>query len=483
MLKNLYLLTRISSCMATKTVKAVKKAPKLNESQFHINNTAYGNKALERWRENGQITDDDARLIEDYIISRKGDKSLSTGRCNKIRFTLLAWRRVMGKPFNIHTRKDIQKGIATLMDGDRSRELKAYSKNVVYDTVTIIKPFYLWMIEQGAFLFPITDFPPLKKEFDDIYSDAKHDATPLSEREKRAIEREKQAKLKDNSISAIKKIARPKADMMTKTVADILSEEEIKRMVEACESSRDRCILMMLFDGGFRIGELGKLTWKQIAFDQYGVAVNVDEKTGKPRYVRLLSASPYIAKWKDDFPFDPTGDNLVFVSHQKKPVAYNAMYRQIRRIAERAGIKKKVHPHIFRHTRVSNLMKKRIPENVIKKMMWGSLTSDMLARYAHLADTHTDDALLEQAGIKRTKKIEDNALAPRQCPVCHLINGPTSRFCTQCGTSLSEEVRQTVETAKARIRKELSPDEKKAALASMTKEELLDLMREMAESK
>jgi hypothetical protein len=176
----------------------------------------------------------------------------------------------------------------------------------------------------------------------------------------------------------------------------------------------------------------------------------VDEKTGKPRYVRLLSASPYIAKWKDDYPFDPSGDNLVFISHQKKPIAYNALYRQIRRIAERAGIKTKVHPHIFRHTRITNLMEKKIPESIIKKMMWGSLTSDMLATYGHLVSTSTDDALLESAGIKRTERIEDNALAPRQCPACHLINGPTQRFCGNCGTSLTEEARATLTATKAR---------------------------------
>jgi integrase len=265
----------------------------------------------------------------------------------------------------------------------------------VYDTVTIVKPFYLWMIEAG--------YSPLKEK----------------------------------DILALK---RPKRDLMTKTVADILTEEEIKKMVLSCESTRDRAILMMLYDGGFRIGELGKLTWGQLSFDSYGVVINVDEKTGKPRYVRLIAATPYLAKWKDDYPFEPTGNNLVFISHQNKAIEYNAIYRQIRRIAERAGIQKNVHPHIFRHTRITTMMEKGIPESVIKSMMWGSLTTDMFACYAHLSNRSIDDALLEQAGIKRPEKdTAADVLAPRQCPVCHLINGPTSRFCGQCGLSLTEE--------------------------------------------
>jgi len=375
----------------------VKKAPRLNDSQFHINNTFYGIKALERWKEKGFINVDDAQLIEEYIVKRRADKDLSQGRVNKIMFTLLSWRRFV-KPFKHNIITDIYKGIDTLKNGHNRKkddEFYPFSKNFVYDSVTIIKPFYLWMIEKG-------------------YS-----------------------KLLEKDIRSLK---RPKRDLMTKTVADILTEEEIKKMVEACESSRDRALLMMLYDGGFRIGELGKLTWGQISFDKYGVVVNVDEKTGKPRYVRLLAASPYLAKWKDDYPFDPIGDNLVFISHQKKAIAYNAMYRQVRRIAERTGIKKKVHPHIFRHTRITNLIEKGIPESVIKSMMWGSLTTDMFACYAHLSNRSIDDALLEQAGIKRIEKEKRiDVLAPRQCSACRLINGPTARFCNQCGRALTEE--------------------------------------------
>jgi len=172
--------------------------------------------------------------------------------------------------------------------------------------------------------------------------------------------------LKDKDILALK---RPKRDLMTKTVADILTEEEIKKMVQACESTRDRAILMLLYDGGFRIGELGKLTWGQILFDTYGAVVNVDEKTGKPRYVRLLASTPYLAKWKDDYPSNLT-ETISYCNPPKKALSYNPVYRQIRRIAERAGIQKNVHPHIFRHTRITNLIEKGIPESVIKSMMW-----------------------------------------------------------------------------------------------------------------
>ena len=403
-----------------------KKAPTLKDSRFHSNNTSQSIKALERYQEKGVITQDDAHLIDEYLVKRKADKDLSQGRVTKILWTLLSWRRFV-PPFRQNTIIDIYKGIDLVKNGTQKGPGDAsepYSKNFVYDTVTIVKPFYVWMIEAG--------YSPLKEK----------------------------------DILALK---RPKRDLMTKTVADILTEEEIKKMVQSCESVRDRAILMLLYDGGFRIGELGKLTWGQISIDSYGVVINVDEKTGKPRYVRLLAATPYLAKWKDDYPFEPVGNNLVFVTHRKMALAYNAIYRQIKRIAERAGIQKNVHPHIFRHTRITNMIEKGIPYSVIKSMMWGSLTTDMFASYAHLSNHSIDNALLEQAGIKRAEPMEKtDALAPRQCPKCFIINGPTQNFCGSCGMPLTETATDDQKQAM---------DELTWLMASFTPEQLKALQR------
>ena len=50
--------------MPIRTITTVNKAPALtNDSQFYINNTANGIKALERLKEQGRITPDNAQLI------------------------------------------------------------------------------------------------------------------------------------------------------------------------------------------------------------------------------------------------------------------------------------------------------------------------------------------------------------------------------------------------------------------------------------
>ena len=53
----------------------------------------------------------------------------------------------------------------------------------------------------------------------------------------------------------------------------------------------DRAIIATLYESGVRIQELATLSWSQVTFDEYGVIMNIDARTGKktckPRYIRL----------------------------------------------------------------------------------------------------------------------------------------------------------------------------------------------------
>jgi hypothetical protein len=123
------------------------------------------------------------------------------------------------------------------------------------------------------------------------------------------------------------------------------------------------------------------------------------------------------------------------------------LYRQIRRLAKRAGIGKHVHPHIFRHSRITHLLQQGMNETAVKMMMWGSVNSDMFQAYAHLTGADVDKAVLELHGIMQKKtKEKDHSLDARECPRCHAIAGPTQKFCGVCAQPLTEEARTSKET-------------------------------------
>ncbi len=59
----------------------------------------------------------------------------------------------------------------------------------------------------------------------------------------------------------IRRIKSPPRDTMTKRAADLLTPKEIQTLLDACIWSRDRALLMTLYEGGFRVGEIAQLTW------------------------------------------------------------------------------------------------------------------------------------------------------------------------------------------------------------------------------
>jgi molybdenum cofactor biosynthesis enzyme MoaA len=132
----------------------------------------------------------------------------------------------------------------------------------------------------------------------------------------------------------------------------------------------------------------------------------------------------------------------VFVTENKTPLTHGSISMQLKRLAKRAGVEKHVTPHIFRHSRITHLIKEKVSESVIKLMMWGSLNTEMFQTYAHLTGSDIDSEILRTYGISVDKKNQENGherLEPRQCKGCFAINSPTSHFCSHCGRSLTEE--------------------------------------------
>jgi integrase len=75
----------------------------------------------------------------------------------------------------------------------------------------------------------------------------------------------------------------------------VLNSEEVEAMISVAHRIRDKAILAVLLEGGFRIGELLGIKMKDIVFDEYGARVSVKGKTGA-RTVRLVTSAPILAR-------------------------------------------------------------------------------------------------------------------------------------------------------------------------------------------
>ena len=220
---------------------------------------------------------------------------------------------------------------------------------------------------------------------------------------------------------------------------ELLTEDEIKSMINGCENSRNRALIAALYESGCRVGEIGSMKMKNISFDEYGMKVIVSGKTGS-RMVRLINSVPYIQAWLNEYPFNKNPDSFVWVKGNGHPMTYTRMSSIIKDIAKRAGIKKRIYPHLFRHSRATYLAK-HLTEAQMKDYLGWTQSSKMAAIYVHLSGRDTDMAILKLNGVKVEQEKNQNALKPKECPRCKNSNEATNMFCKICGMVLDEQAK------------------------------------------
>ena len=258
----------------------------------------------------------------------------------------------------------------------------------------------------------------------------------------------------ENGYSTIKRekvkaIQIPHVDHATTAPDGLLTAEEITRILDGCRSMRDRAIVAVLYETGGRIGEIARLRWRDVVFDEYGIRVHIhDTKKNRIRYARCTWAREMLAAWQNVYPLEVVPDGWVFVSTRKQvAMNYYQIRQRIKVAAQRAGIKKRIHTHLFRKSRITHMIQQNFQESIIKQMMWGNLNTQEFRTYAVLCEDDIDAEILDKAGIKH-KADRTDPLAPRPCPQCHTVGGPTSRFCSICGQALTAAAAAEIADAK-----------------------------------
>jgi len=133
---------------------------------------------------------------------------------------------------------------------------------------------------------------------------------------------------------------------------ELLNENDIAKLIENCRNQRDKVIIALLFDTGMRVGELLNLRVKDISLNKESPSyVIVDGKTGQRRATLVFSV-PYLVNYLNDLK-DSEPNRPLFLTSYKKPLDYSNVRKLLHDLKERAGIKKRLHAHLFRHSRAS----------------------------------------------------------------------------------------------------------------------------------
>jgi integrase len=351
--------------------------------------------AVKNLREDGNISDANRKTIEKfyiYMLSRGNGRH----RVIKYIYKLRLYAALLNKDMEKAGKDDIVM-IMEQIDG------KPYSLWTKHDYKIMVKRFYKWL--RG--LDEQNEYPPEVKW---IRSGLKNGRMKMPE--------------------------------------ELWSEEDVKKLVNAADNTRDKALIFALYESGCRVGEIASRRIKHIQFDKYGAVVIVEGKTGMRR-IRLVSSVPALSAWLDCHPEkdNPEAPLWIGLGSRNKGDAldYKAVSGIFKRTAERSGVKKRSNPHLFRHSRATFLAN-HLTESQLKEVFGWAQGSDMAAVYVHLSGRDTDNAILHVNGIETENgEKSGSVLKPKNCPRCEFVNGATSKFCNRCAAPLDIRTALSIE--------------------------------------
>ena len=186
--------------------------------------------------------------------------------------------------------------------------------------------------------------------------------------------------LEFNNIYFLEDIKNPKR---TKSLPKSLNEKEVHDLIDAVSikegdtpfkqksKRRDKVILTLLYSTGLRISELVKLLKRDIDFDER--TIRVRGKGDKDRIVLFDENTKGLLL--DYLDTDKNNTEYIFVNKNGNSLTPRYVQMMIKKYADEAGIKKKVTPHVLRHSFATHLLKNGVDIRVIQQLLGHSSLS------------------------------------------------------------------------------------------------------------
>jgi len=339
------------------------------------------------------ISKKNIEVIERFVDSCIAD-GMSAGRVAKYIHTIKRWAIWLDKDFDMVTKEDIAQVITKLQLNEK---YTAWTKK---DFKVLFKRFFKW--------FKQTEDYPLEVKW----------------------------------INTRMKMC----DRRLPGQGELLTENDIKNLLEVINSPRDKALVAMLWESGCRVGELCSLQLSNVEIDKYGILITVSGKTGS-RKLRLISSTAYLMDWLKMHPTRNDKSSPLWVNigsvNTNMPIKYRNVSLRIKEYFRQAKINKRCYPHLFRHSRATYLAN-HLTEFQMNQYFGWVQGSNMPSTYVHLSGKEIDNAILALNGIKDNEKKEEKALLrPKSCPRCDSINSYDSKYCSKCAGIL--DIREAME--------------------------------------
>ena len=188
------------------------------------------------------------------------------------------------------------------------------------------------------------------------------------------------------------------APQLPKYLLDVLSYEEIERMIDHIDLSlptghRDRALIETLYGSGLRVSELVQLKLEKLFLD-IGFA-RITGKGDKERLVPLGSDSMkhiklYLTQERSRWPVQDKHQAYVFLNRRGTRLSRVSVFNLVKKLAQQMGLNKRISPHTFRHSFATHMIARGADLRAVQDMLGhASITTTEIY-------THADKAFLRK---------------------------------------------------------------------------------------
>lgn len=241
---------------------------------------------------------------------------------------------------------------------------------------------------------------------------------------------------------------------------DLLYQEDIDALLDACGMDvRYKALIAWGLASGQRLDALRTVRVKDV--QRSGPATDMRLNTedgalkGNSGKVPLLWAKHYLEEWLDVHPFKNNPDfeeKYIFCADPRmkgangdrdgeEPLDGSTIRKRLKVLANRAGIEKRIYPHLLRHTAITRMVVEGLSEQQVKKIVGWDPDSSQFGTYVHLAEELSNDSIRKTLGLPTSDQTTRPLLGMPtllRCPECEDQIPDGTKRCMTCGEPLTD---------------------------------------------
>jgi integrase len=183
----------------------------------------------------------------------------------------------------------------------------------------------------------------------------------------------------------------------------ILTQEQVKQLINACHRLRDKFLVSLLYETGMRIGQALGLRHSDV--HSWDNQIQIVPRNDNANGVRAKTRNSYIVHVSkelmrlyseyliNEYPEDISSDYVfinIWSGKVGHPIAYSTIQDLFRRLTKETGIE--AHPHLLRHTHATELIRSGWDMSYVQKRLGHTSVQTTINSYVHLSNNDLKEA-------------------------------------------------------------------------------------------